>query len=161
MNFSANQFAVVSLSDGNSTLHPEATPLFEKARLSYNLCSIFAWVADQNRRLISLDAVTKGIPSNNAHKNAVQVIPLSHIKGTVNRSDDFDRDFYPRHDRHAARWIKVASLMLKGEILPPVELAQVGNDYFVIDGHHRVSVARMLKYEQIDAVIAAVYEAVK
>ncbi len=147
MSFLPNQFGVISLSDAGSTsIHPEATPLFEKARLSYNLCSMFAWVADQKRRLATLEDAAKGIPSNTAHKNAIQVVPIKQIKGTVNRSDDFDR---------------IASMMLKGEVLPPVELAQVGEDYFVIDGHHRISVARMLKYEQIDAVICAVYEALK
>jgi hypothetical protein len=43
--------------------------------------------------------------------------------------------------------------MMNGITLPPVELIKVGQDYFVRDGHHRISVSRMLGYGSIDAVV--------
>ncbi len=51
------------------------------------------------------------------------------------------------------RWVRVATAILKGKPLPPVELIEVGGRYFVIDGHHRISVARMLKQSHIDAIV--------
>jgi len=49
--------------------------------------------------------------------------------------------------------VRVATAILKGKPLPPVELIEVGGRYFVIDGHHRISVARMLKQSHIDAIV--------
>jgi len=43
--------------------------------------------------------------------------------------------------------------MVRGLALPPVELIQVGEVYFVVDGHHRISAARALKYTHVDAVV--------
>jgi hypothetical protein len=41
-----------------------------------------------------------------------------------------------------------------GVVLPPVCLIQVGDVYFVRDGHHRISVAKVMGQEQIDAEIS-------
>lgn len=97
-------------------------------------------------------------PTNIAHASIVKAVPIQQIKGSVNRCDDFDQDFYPLHDRFEGRWIRTVSMMLQGTPLPAIELVQVGQNYFVVDGHHRISAAKMLKYEVIDAVITAVYE---
>jgi ParB-like chromosome segregation protein Spo0J len=50
--------------------------------------------------------------------------------------------------------------MLRGVTLPPVELIQVGDTYFVVDGHHRISAARALKVDHIDATVT-VWEVAK
>lgn len=39
----------------------------------------------------------------------------------------------------------------QGKALPPVRLVQVGDLYFVRDGHHRISVARALGQQDIKA----------
>jgi hypothetical protein len=51
------------------------------------------------------------------------------------------------------RWEKIARLYLdpSGRGLPPIEVYQVGEGYFVSDGNHRVSVARQLGLEQLEA----------
>ena len=46
-----------------------------------------------------------------------------------------------------------ATAMLRRVDLPPVELIQVGDDYYVQDGHHRVSAARALGYGYVDAIV--------
>jgi hypothetical protein len=160
MNFPPNQFTFINPSESGITiLHSKAKPLFDRARFLCGLCSIHARLLHRDRRLLTLETMAKTMPSNTVRNGAIQAIPINLIRGSVNRSDDFDRDFYPMNDRHSWRWIRIASMMLQGTPLPPVELAQVGQEYFVIDGHHRISVAKMLKYQAIDAVISAVYEA--
>jgi hypothetical protein len=52
-----------------------------------------------------------------------------------------------------ARWVNIATAILQGEFLPPVDLIRVGETYFVRDGHHRISAARALGQKEIDAVV--------
>jgi hypothetical protein len=85
----------------------------------------------------------------------VQDIPLAQIKGTVNRCCDFDCEFYPLREELEDRWVRVASMTLQEHSMPPVELIQRGDVYYVQDGHHRVSVARALTYLTIEAIIVA------
>ena len=60
------------------------------------------------------------------------------------RSHDFDAQFRPLETHSRRRWISIAKAMLKGSSLPPVALIKNGQQYFVQDGHHRVSVAQAL-----------------
>ena len=55
------------------------------------------------------------------------------------------------HYHTKQRWIAIATMMELGEGLPLISLVQVGDTYFVRDGHHRISVARALGYAYIDA----------
>jgi len=82
-------------------------------------------------------------------------IALNKIVGSFNpgRTLDFDGDFRPRHRRLAERWISIAGEFLRGGSLPPVILVVVGDEYFVLDGHHRISVAAALGHEAIMAVV--------
>jgi hypothetical protein len=50
-----------------------------------------------------------------------------------------------------SRWLRVAAARDQGKVLPPVVLVQVGDVYFVRDGHHRISVARALGQLDIEA----------
>jgi hypothetical protein len=79
------------------------------------------------------------------------VVPLSKIVGTEGRSADFDADFHPLNQNSRERWISIAAAQRMGSVLPAVELVQVGDEYFVRDGHHRISVARAFGQEEIDA----------
>jgi hypothetical protein len=47
--------------------------------------------------------------------------------------------------------MSVAKARLQGATLPPVDLVQVSDVYFVRDGHHRISVAKALGQVDIDA----------
>jgi hypothetical protein len=80
-------------------------------------------------------------------------VQISKIKGSEGRSDDFDCDFNPIQTRTIHRWMSVATARYEGMSLPPVELIQVDEDYFVRDGHHRISVARAFGEVYIDAEV--------
>lgn len=82
-----------------------------------------------------------------------QSVPLASIRGSFDRGTDFDGDFHPTQKFTRLRWRKIATAMLNGVDLPPVELIRVGDIYFVKDGHHRISVARALRHQYIDAIV--------
>ena len=72
-----------------------------------------------------------------------QDIPLDRINGSVGRENDFDNNFRPLKKHLRDRWIEVYA-SFETDRFPPIQLFKIGNDYYVEDGHHRVSVARTL-----------------
>ena len=78
-------------------------------------------------------------------------VPLEAIVGTVDATSDFDADFRPATDRVSSRWQRVARAYHDGRPLPPVALIERPDGYYVVDGRHRVSVARALGHRDIDA----------
>ncbi|HEY1510266.1 MAG TPA: hypothetical protein VGF93_14755 [Solirubrobacteraceae bacterium] len=86
----------------------------------------------------------------------LKVVALDAIAGTIDRERDFDRSFRPTSGRMRSRWEQIAAAMRRGEAMPPVDLLQIGEIYFVRDGHHRVSVSRALGRTDIDANVTEV-----
>jgi hypothetical protein len=91
----------------------------------------------------------------------VQVIPVEQIVGSVDRVRDFDPKFRPRTGRSRQRWERIAEAVRRGEPLPPIDVYQIGDIYFVRDGHHRVSVYRSLKLSTIEADVRLVHTLVE
>jgi hypothetical protein len=83
----------------------------------------------------------------------VRDIPLDRIVGSVGRYQDFVEAFLPVNESMNQRWERIAAAYLNptSRGLPPIEVCQVGDCYFVRDGNHRVSVARHLKLPDIEA----------
>ena len=69
---------------------------------------------------------------------------------------DFDPKFRPRSGRSRQRWERIAEAARRGESLPPIDVYQIGEMYFVRDGHHRVSVHRALELPTIEADVRLV-----
>jgi hypothetical protein len=103
--------------------------------------------------LIDLQSFKTSHQPLNRHYLGVQSVPIERIQGSEGRIEDFDNAFNPVHERSRSRWLSVASVRLAGAELPPVELIQVGDIYFVRDGHHRISVAKALGERFIDAEV--------
>jgi hypothetical protein len=80
-------------------------------------------------------------------------VPIDQIRGSEGRTSDFDRDFCPLTTHTQERWLGIASARRRGKTLPPVSLVQVGDLYYVLDGHHRISVARALGQQDIEAQV--------
>jgi hypothetical protein len=74
----------------------------------------------------------------------VRVVPISAIIGSEGRTADFDMDFHPLNEGARERWVSMAIAYLACLALPPVQLIQIGEAYFVRDGHHSISVSRAL-----------------
>src|SRR5438045_8864587 len=91
---------------------------------------------------------------------ALRPIPLDSIVGTVDRAREFDRRFRPTSARVRGRWQRIAEAQRRGQAMPPISVYRIGDMHFVRDGHHRVSVARAMGREDIDAYVTEVQTAV-
>lgn len=131
----------------------EARRLYERAWLSGWWNWLWASLTGQSRHLLTLAEVTPDPAASNCYSAGWQLVPISQIRGSQGRCLDFDRHFYPRRDHLSSRWLGVATAHLLGAALPPVELIQVGDIYFVRDGHHRISVAKALGQLEINAEV--------
>jgi hypothetical protein len=103
--------------------------------------------------LLSYDDVKEKLHIGGPIYRGVKTIRVDQIAGSLNRYHEFDRAFLPKEDQLASRWQKVDRAFYEDIHLPPVVLYKVGEVYFVVDGHHRVSVAREKGQEFIDAEI--------
>jgi hypothetical protein len=83
-----------------------------------------------------------------------QTIPLRSITGTVEaeKAASFDAAFRPPI-RSRGRWERIWTAASRGDTFPPISVFRVGDQHYVIDGHHRVSVSRALGAQNIDATV--------
>ena len=112
---------------------------------------IWSPLTGESRQLLSLAEVDATCTVKARRHAGMQTVPVSQIRGSEGRCKDFDRDFNPLQNHTARRWESVAKARWAGKGLPAIDLVQVGDTYFVQDGHHRVSVARALGQRDIDA----------
>jgi hypothetical protein len=130
-----------------------ARQLHQRACISGWLGQIWATLTGRSRHLLNLAEVEANHPSGNRYSIGLQAVPLGQIRGSQGRCRDFDLDFYPRQDHLKSRWLRVATAWYMGIPLPPIELIQVDDIYYVRDGHHRISVARALGQIEINAEV--------
>jgi hypothetical protein len=83
----------------------------------------------------------------------MRTVPVAQIGGSVGRCSEFDGDFMPTRASVEERWKRIDWAFRRGEQLPPVSLYKVGGFYFVLDGHHCVSVACYHGVKWIDAEV--------
>ena len=106
--------------------------------------------------LLSYEEVRQKLRIIESSLEHLQTIPLDAIVGSVGRYQNFTRDFLPKEGINKERWARVMAQAsgLKG--LPPIDVYQVGEVYFVLDGNHRVSVARQMGNETIEAYVTKI-----
>jgi len=129
--------------------------LYERARRRGSIRRIWAALTNRACRLLDLDAVERECTIRGRRHAGIQAVSLDRIRGSEGRCRDFDRAFYPLrpHVHDKDRWLRIAAVQQMGLALPPVELVRVGDLYFVRDGHHRISVARMRGQRAVDAIV--------
>jgi hypothetical protein len=126
---------------------------FSRARFKAFLNRIRSIVSGQPTTLLSYDEVKAKLHIGGPIYRGVQTVRVDQIVGSLNRYHQFDRAFLPVEDQIALRWQNVDRAFYKDISLPPILLYKVGQVYFVVDGHHRVSVAREQGQEFIDAEV--------
>lgn len=127
---------------------------FNRARWRAFLNDIAAHIQGYRNELLSFEVVRRALPIYGSSYRGVRAVPVDKIVGTTtNRYADFDRAFLPAQTRTKSRWKRIDMLRLREVALPPVQLYQIGEVYFVRDGHHRVSVARQMGQAYIDAEV--------
>ncbi|WP_376791914.1 transcriptional regulator [Thermoflexus sp.] len=120
------------------------------------LRSLIARLTGRPNRLLAFDEVKEKLSLRGSVYRGLRRVPLDHIVGSVNRYQDFDRAFLPIRSHMADRWVAVGTILFQEASLPPVRLYQVGEAYFVLDGHHRISAARALGWTEIEAEVIEV-----
>jgi hypothetical protein len=129
---------------------------FESARRKAFWRRLRSWLTRKPNELLSFDEVQRHLPVRSQHTLGPRVIAIDQIVGSVGRYRDFDRAFLPRHAHSRGRWTNVDRAHLEDVLLPPIEVYQVGEIYFVRDGNYRVSVARERGQEFIDAYVTLI-----
>lgn len=117
---------------------------FSRARFKSFINQVFAVLAGNKHTatLLSYDEIKEKLHIGGPIYRGVKTVRVDQIIGSLNRYHEFDRAFLPKEDQLASRWQKVDRAFYEDIHLPPVVLYKVGEVYFVVDGHHRVSVAR-------------------
>jgi hypothetical protein len=127
-----------------------------RARLLSDVSRRLRGEPDDVGLILPFEEVVDALGRTGQVDRGLQVVPLDMIVGTVDRAVDFDRGFRPTSARLRSRWERIAAAQRRGEALPPISLFQIGDLYFVRDGHHRVSVAKSLGRDDIDAYVTEV-----
>ncbi|MFL6119956.1 chromosome partitioning protein ParB [Actinophytocola sp.] len=132
---------------------------FLRARRRQVLSRLAAWLRrapDDVNIMLPFDEVVAALGRLGERRLGLQVITLDSIVGSVDRSREFDRRFRPTSGQVRERWQRLALAQRRGEPIPPIEVYRVGDMHFVMDGHHRVSVAHALGLKTIDAYVTEV-----
>jgi hypothetical protein len=85
-----------------------------------------------------------------------EMVPISQIVGTVEPTRYFDRQFRPTSDHVRERFQRIAVEVRSGRGMDPVELYRCDGSYYVLDGRHRIAVARALGQRSVWALVTEV-----
>lgn len=107
----------------------------------------------ENKRIKEFKTIEKEEELTNKIYLGVREIPIDKIIGTVEKAEDFDKDFNPTREDSRMRWVSVYMKYLESGSLPLVILYKVRDEYYVYDGNHRVSVAKSLNFHSVDAEV--------
>ncbi|TME13920.1 MAG: hypothetical protein E6I70_01680 [Chloroflexi bacterium] len=131
---------------------------FDKARFKAFRRAIGSALTGRRRRLVPLEQVLEAARLDGQAYGGVREIPLDRVVGSAfpGRGRDFDPSFLPISDRLRHRWAALYEAMLNGAPIPPIEVYELDGSYYVVDGHHRVSVARNLGWDTMPARVTEV-----
>ena len=136
-----------------NNIYTEAKDKFERARFISLLNNLRSFTSGRENELLSFEEISKGLNLYNQRYLGVKTVALNDIVGSIDRYKDFDRHFLPKKAHLEHRWSNIYSAYKKNINLPLVRLYKVGNIYFVLDGNHRVSVAKRIGMKYIDAEV--------
>ncbi|MBT7989263.1 MAG: universal stress protein, partial [Anaerolineae bacterium] len=130
---------------------------FQYARKQAVMQQILSRLRGKEGELLCFDEVRQQLRSTGTTiRHGLQEVSLDKIVGSVARYDDFTRSFLPKRDTDEERWVEVKAAVTDMVGMPPIEVYQVGDAYFVQDGNHRVSIARQLNTKTISAYVTEI-----
>ena len=131
---------------------------YRKARRAAAVQEILARLSGDadDVELLSYDEVRQKLKAIEKSSETLEEIPLDSIVGSVGRYHDFTRKFLPKSSIDRSRWARVMATSHGLAGLPPIDVYRIGEVYFVKDGNHRVSVARQMGSEMIQAYVTEV-----
>ena len=141
-------------------VHQDARDDFDRARRRASWAKLAGWLhghPSSRNRLAVLGEVTTltgalgpGVRRLEYERvghlgpTAEALVPIDQIVGTVEPTRFFDRHFRPTSEVSRARFEWIAAEILSGRGTDPVDLYRCGGQYYVLDGRHRIAVARAL-----------------
>ena len=134
----------------------EAAADFERVRRQAALKELFGWLRGESVKLLSYDDVRARLHARETGRRTLEDIPIDAIVGSAGRYHEFTRGFLPGKHVSRSRWGRVKLAMTGMRGVPPIEVYRVGRAYFVQDGNHRVSVAREMGFDTIQAYVTEV-----
>lgn len=134
---------------------------FNQARFQALLNRIWNILLGQPTELLSFDDIKSRLRFGGSVYRGIKTIKLKQIVGSLNRHHEFDRAFRPFRSVSPERWGSVNRAFYEGTGLPAIVLYKIDEVYFVVDGHHRVSVARKQGQVFIDAEVSEFNTGVK
>lgn len=126
---------------------------FQKARSQARLEKLWSRLRGQPADLLCFPEVRDQLQARIDDGAEYGEIPLQAVVGSVERCSDYTRNFLPLKDGDQQRWTRMKQAFLDSKPLPPIQVVQLGQAYFVVDGHHRVSVARQLGLSHLEAQV--------
>jgi len=137
----------------NIDVKAHAASDFSRARGMAAFSKIFHLMNVDKDKMLSFGDVKDILKPKNQVYMGAQTVPIKLIVGSEGRYHDFNRYFLPKTEHLRSRWMRVDEAHLRDIILPAIQLYEIGGVYFVRDGNHRVSVAKMQNVEYIDAEV--------
>jgi hypothetical protein len=134
---------------------------FDIARKKAFLNELKSRFFNKDNELFQLDEVKYLVPPKAMVYRGIKTIPIKNIVGSEGRYRDFDKDFLPKQDEIRDRWVNIEVAKEQNISLPPISVYKIGDYYIVRDGNHRVSVAKELGQEFIDAEVTELLTDVK
>jgi DNA-binding Lrp family transcriptional regulator len=131
----------------------DITSLKSRVLRTLNSCAIFRKQADAPSEVKSFKDQQKKEAAFDVRDRGIRTVPLSRIVGSVGRYQDFDSRFRFKHNMSSERLQWITAAMRQGRSLGPVELYQIKDDFYVLDGNHRISAAKTLAHDEILARI--------
>jgi hypothetical protein len=129
---------------------------YESATLRAFWEEVIARLRGKPARLLSFEEVRECLRLWREMDRGLQDIPVNQIVGSVGRPNDFTGSFLPKPAVDRDRWSRIFAETVGDLGLPPIEVYQVGDEYYVRDGNHRVSVARDMGFKTIEARVTEV-----
>jgi hypothetical protein len=140
--------------------HQDARDDFDRARRRASWAKLAGWLrgrpASRNRLPVLGEvrtfagATTPGVRpleyerTSGLGASAEAMVPIDQIVGTVEPTRCFDRRFRPTSEAPRTRFERIAVGIRSGRGMDPVDLYRCGGQYYVLDGRHRIAVARAL-----------------
>jgi hypothetical protein len=132
------------------TTPPQRGPLEGLGRLAPAVGDLLQALRSRPSELVPFQAIQQHLELAHMVDRGLQEVPLAAIVGSLNRTRDFDRAFLPRDENLRERLRRMRD-RAESAGFPPVDLYQVGGAYFVVDGHHRIALAREAEAATIEA----------
>ena len=138
--------------------YKDALEDFRRERSKASIQGFWANITGKNLNLLKYDEISEKLRATAKAERGLQNINLKDIVGSVGRYHDFNRNFLPLFDDDMHRWASVKTAMVanSGSGVPPISVYKLGDAYFVFDGNHRVSIAKQMGFEQIEAYVTEI-----